>query len=46
MFLFDASDALIAHGTSRCSVFPPMDEIPDPPDELPVLDEPRPGDRP
>lgn len=45
MFLFDPSDALISHGTSRCSVFPPMDPIPDPP-ELPVLDEPRPGSDP
>jgi uncharacterized protein (TIGR00369 family) len=42
MFLFDPSDALISHGTSRCSVFPPIDAIPDAPD-LPVLDEPRPG---
>ncbi len=32
MFLFDPSEALISHGTSRCSVFPPMDPIPDPPD--------------
>jgi uncharacterized protein (TIGR00369 family) len=45
MFLFDPSDALISHGTSRCSVFPPIDPIPDPP-ELPVLDEPRPGSDP
>ena len=45
MFLFDPSDALISHGTSRCSVFPPIDPLPDPP-ELPVLDEPRPGSDP
>jgi uncharacterized protein (TIGR00369 family) len=45
MFLFDPSDNLISHGTSRCSVFPPIDPVPDPP-ELPVLDEPRPGSDP
>ena len=42
-FLFDQSEALICHGTSRCSVFPPVDPIPEAPGELPVLDEPRPG---
>jgi uncharacterized protein (TIGR00369 family) len=31
-FLFDAEDQLISHGTTRCSVFPPVDPIPDPPD--------------
>ena len=45
-FLFDHSEALICHGTSRCSVFPPMDPVPDPPEDLPVLDEPRPGSDP
>lgn len=45
MFLFDPSDALISHGTSRCSVFPPIDPIPDPP-ELPLLNEPAPGSDP
>lgn len=44
-FLFDQSDALISHGTSRCSVFPPVDPLPDPP-ELLVLDEARPGSDP
>jgi uncharacterized protein (TIGR00369 family) len=44
-FLFAPDDSLVAHGTSRCSVFPPLDPIPDPPD-LPVLDEPRPGANP
>jgi hypothetical protein len=44
-FLFDQSDALISHGTSRCSVFPPIDPLPDPP-ELPVPDEARPGSDP
>ena len=30
-FLFDDEDELISHGTTRCSVFPPVDPIPDPP---------------
>lgn len=45
-FLYDADDALISHGTSRCSVFPPIDPLPEQPGELPVLDEPRPGSDP
>jgi uncharacterized protein (TIGR00369 family) len=45
-FLFDASEALICHGTSRCSVFPPLDPLPEPPGELPVLDEPPVGSDP
>jgi len=31
-FLFDDTDQLISHGTTRCTVFPPVDPIPDPPD--------------
>jgi uncharacterized protein (TIGR00369 family) len=42
----EASDELVAHGTSRCSVFPPIDPIPAPPAEMPVLDQPFPGDDP
>jgi uncharacterized protein (TIGR00369 family) len=42
-FLFDPRDQLIAHGTSRCTVFPPIEPRPDPPGELPVLDQPLPG---
>jgi uncharacterized protein (TIGR00369 family) len=47
-FLFvEGSDggegSLVAHGTSRCSVFPPMDPIPEPPADLPVLEQPYPG---
>ena len=45
-FLFDDEDQLIAHGTSRCTVFPPVEPAPDPPGELPVLDQPQPGDSP
>jgi uncharacterized protein (TIGR00369 family) len=36
-FVF-AGDALIGHGTSRCAVFPPIDPLPDPPEELPEID--------
>jgi uncharacterized protein (TIGR00369 family) len=46
MFLFDPSDSLISHGTSRCSVFPPVDPIPAAPADLPVLDQPSPGSDP
>lgn len=45
-FLFDYDDELIAHGTTRCTVFPPMDPIPDPPDEAPILDGEPPGTAP
>ena len=46
-FLFDDDDQLISHGTTRCSVFPPLDPIPDPPDpNTPPLDDPRPGSEP
>lgn len=45
-FMFDRGDVLISHGTSRCSVFPPVDPIPDLPGEMPALDEPAPGSDP
>jgi uncharacterized protein (TIGR00369 family) len=46
-FLFDHDDQLIAHGTTRCTVFPPVDPIPDPPeDEPPSLDRHPPGSDP
>lgn len=38
--------ALVAHGTSRCTVFPPIDPVPEPPAELPVLEQPWPGSDP
>src|SRR3954447_21228823 len=38
-FLFDEDDQLISHGTTRCTVFPPVDPLPDPPD----LDAPPPA---
>jgi uncharacterized protein (TIGR00369 family) len=45
-FLYDDDDELIAHGTTRCTIFPPVDPIPEPPaDPEPVGDEP-PGSHP
>ncbi|HEY6639076.1 MAG TPA: PaaI family thioesterase [Solirubrobacterales bacterium] len=32
-FLFDHDDQLISHGTTRCTVFPPVDPLPDPPED-------------
>lgn len=45
-FLFDPDDELIAHGTSRCTVFPPIDPAPEHPGELPLVDQPAPGESP
>ncbi len=45
-FLFDDGDELIAHGTTRCTVFPPADPIPDPPKDPPILDRSPPGSEP
>jgi uncharacterized protein (TIGR00369 family) len=46
-FLFDADDQLISHGTTRCTVFPPVDPLPDPPDpDAPPIEMPVPGDSP
>jgi uncharacterized protein (TIGR00369 family) len=46
-FLFDDDDQLISHGTTRCTVFPPVDDLPDPPaDGAPEFDERPPGDDP
>jgi uncharacterized protein (TIGR00369 family) len=42
----EAGGDLVAHGSSRCSIFPPVDPIPDPPEEMPVLDQPYPGEDP
>jgi uncharacterized protein (TIGR00369 family) len=43
-FLFDADDQLVSHGTTRCTIFPPVDPVPDPPDvDSPPLEEPPPG---
>jgi len=42
-FLFDDEDQLISHGTTRCSVFPPVDPLPDPPHGGAVIEMPEPG---
>jgi uncharacterized protein (TIGR00369 family) len=38
--LTDDTGRLVAHGSSRCFVFPPLDPVPDPPADLPAHDEP------
>jgi uncharacterized protein (TIGR00369 family) len=42
----ELTDDLVAHGTSRCTIFPPIDPIPEPPDEMPIIDQPLPGSDP
>jgi uncharacterized protein (TIGR00369 family) len=43
-FLFDHEDQLVSHGTTRCTIFPPVDPIPDPPDvDGPAHDNDPPG---
>jgi uncharacterized protein (TIGR00369 family) len=42
-FLYDDDDQLIAHGTTRCTVFPPVDPLPDPPANEPVPPHDPPG---
>jgi len=44
--LAEPEGRLLAHGTTRCSIFPPLDPIPEPPSELPVLSQPLPGSDP
>ncbi len=39
-FLFDADDQLVSHGTTRCTVFPPVDPLPEPPSDGAVGMEP------
>jgi uncharacterized protein (TIGR00369 family) len=45
-FLYDDEDELVAHGTTRCSIFPPVDPIPDPPVDPPVVVGAPPGSEP
>jgi uncharacterized protein (TIGR00369 family) len=45
-FLFDEDDQLISHGTTRCTIFPPVDPLPDPPERSPVVDDSPPGSDP
>jgi uncharacterized protein (TIGR00369 family) len=42
-FLFDYDDELISHGTTRCTVFPPVDPLPEPPADRPAIDQEPPG---
>ncbi|HEY1237627.1 MAG TPA: PaaI family thioesterase [Solirubrobacterales bacterium] len=42
-FLFDEGDQLISHGSTRCTVFPPVDPLPDPPVDGAVVEMPEPG---
>lgn len=34
----EETERLIAHGTSRCAILPPIDPAPDPPSELPAVE--------
>jgi uncharacterized protein (TIGR00369 family) len=45
-FLFGDDDQLISHGTTRCTVFPPVDPLPEPPDDRPPVEMPEPGSDP
>jgi len=45
-FLFDDDDQLVSHGTTRCTVFPPVDPLPDPPEDRPAIDQEPPGSDP
>jgi uncharacterized protein (TIGR00369 family) len=46
-FLFDQEDQLVSHGTTRCTIFPPVDPIPEPPDvDAPPRDNAVPGSSP
>jgi uncharacterized protein (TIGR00369 family) len=42
----DASDELVVFASSRLAIFPPIDPIPDPPAEMPIIEQPFPGDSP
>ena len=46
-FLFDYDEQLISHGTTRCTVFPPVEPLPDPPAaDAPPIEMPVPGSSP
>lgn len=42
----DDTEELVVFASSRLAIFPPIDPTPDPPDELPVIDQPWPGSSP
>ena len=41
--LAEPGGRLLAHGTTRCAIFPPLDPLPEPPGEWPVVDQRLPG---
>lgn len=50
-FLYDDAERMLAHGTSRCYIFPPIEPAPEPPPEdyepdIPSYDTPDPHERP
>jgi uncharacterized protein (TIGR00369 family) len=44
--LAEPGGTLLAHGTTRCAIFPPLDPLPEPPVDLPVLEQRIPGEDP
>lgn len=42
----DATEELVVFASSRLAIFPPIDPIPAPPTEMPVIEQPFPGDSP
>ena len=42
----DATEQLVVFASSRLAIFPPLDPIPEPPAETPVIDQPFPGSSP
>src|SRR3954447_18800333 len=44
--LGEPGGTLLPHGTPRCAISPPLDALPEPPGDLPVLDQPLPGEDP
>lgn len=42
----DATEDLVAFASSRLSIFPPLEPMPEPPSGLPVIEQPYPGDSP
>jgi uncharacterized protein (TIGR00369 family) len=42
----DATEELVAFASSRLTIFPPIDPVPDPPAEMPIIEQPFPGESP
>jgi uncharacterized protein (TIGR00369 family) len=45
-FLYNQADELIAHGTTRCTIFPPVDPVPEPPTDRAPAEGEAPGSSP